>query len=61
LFLLIALLAIGGRPVSGLTNRFGARAVVDNVDLLVPRGCADACSAGSAHRVGASIGWASAP
>jgi ABC-2 type transport system ATP-binding protein len=35
------------RPVSGLavetrglTKRFGARAAVDNVDLLVPRGCA---------------------
>ena len=26
--------------VSGLTKRFGARAAVDNVDLLVPRGSA---------------------
>jgi ABC-2 type transport system ATP-binding protein len=26
--------------VHGLTKRFGARAAVDNVDLLVPRGCA---------------------
>jgi ABC-2 type transport system ATP-binding protein len=26
--------------VSGLTKRFGARAAVDNVDLLIPRGCA---------------------